>query len=111
MLNYKLRHRITLQQQTQTQDATTGEVTTSWTAFLSDEPAEVVPLSGKEYIAAAANQAGVDTRMAIRWRSGVLPTMRVVYDGNNYNISAVLPDPSNRRWLTIMCQRGVNDGA
>jgi hypothetical protein len=36
--------------------------------------------------------------------------MRVVFDGNNYQISAVLPDPSNRRWLTIMAERGVNDG-
>ena len=48
--------------------------------------------------------------VTIRWRSGIEPTMRVVYDGNNYQITAVLPDPSNRRWLTLMCQRGVNSG-
>jgi SPP1 family predicted phage head-tail adaptor len=110
MLTHKLRQRITLQSQVQTQDANTGEITVTWADWLANEPAEVVPLSGKEFIAAGATQAGVDCRMTIRWRSGVLPTMRVVYDGNNYQISAVLPDPSNRRWLTIMCQRGVNDG-
>lgn len=110
MLNYKLRQRVTLQSQTQTQDPNTGETTVSWTATVSDEPAEVVPLSGREFIQSGATQAGVDTRMTIRWRSGIEPTMRVVFDGNNYQISAVLPDPSNRRWLTLMCQRGVNDG-
>lgn len=110
MLNYKLRHRITLQQQVHTQDPTTGEDLVTWATFLADEPAEVVPLSGREFIQSAATQAAVDTRMTIRWRSGVEPTMRVVFDGNNYRVSAVLPDPSNRRWLTIMAERGVNDG-
>ena len=110
MLTHKLRHRITLQSRTQAQDASTGEVTLTWAASVSDEPAEIVPLSGKEFIAANSTQAGVDTRMTIRWRSGIEPTMRVVFDGQNYNIHAVLPDPSNRRWLTLMCSRGVNDG-
>lgn len=107
----KLRHRVTLQTQTQAQDPQTGEVALTWTDWLANEPAEVVPLSGREFIQSNAEQAGVDTRMTIRWRSGVEPTMRAVFDGQNYNIHAVLPDPTNRRWLTIMCQRGVNDGA
>lgn len=111
MLAPRLRHRVTVQQRTQTQDATTGEITVTWAALLVDEPAEVVPLSGKEYIAAGATQAVVDTRMTIRWRSGIEAAMRIVFDGQNYNVAAVLPDPSNRRWLTLMVQRGVNDGA
>lgn len=111
MLAHRLRHRITIQSQTLTQDTTTGENTVSWSAFLADEPAEVVPLSGKEFISAAASQAQVDCRMTIRWQSGVLPTMRVVFDSQNYQIRAVLPDPSNARWLTLMVQRGVDDGA
>ena len=110
MLNYKLRQRVTLQQQVHTQDPTTGEDLVTWAAFLTDEPAEVVPLSGKEFIQSAANQAAVDARMTIRWRSGVLPTMRVVFDSQNYSIHAVLPDPTNRKWLTLMVERGVNDG-
>ena len=110
MLNPKLRHRITLQSQTVTQDATTGEALTAWANWLADEPADVTPLSGREFIQSGATQAGVDCRMTIRWRTGVLPTMRVVFDSQNYNIHAVLPDPTNRRWLTLMVSRGVNDG-
>lgn len=111
MLTHRLSHRITLQSPTNAQDATTGEVTVTWADSVADEPAEVVPVSGKEFLQSSATQAGVDTRMTIRWRSGIEPTMRVVFDGQNYNIHAVLPDPSNRRWLTLMCERGVNDGA
>ena len=110
MLAPKLRHRVTFQSRTPTQDATTGEVTYSWSSTVSDEPAEVVPLSGRELVASGATQAGVDTRMTVRWRSGIDEKMRVVFDGNNYQITAVLPDPTNRRWLTLMCQRGVNSG-
>lgn len=106
----KLRHRITLQSRTATQDSNTGEMVMSWANTMADEPAEVVPLSGKEFIQSGATQAQVDTRITIRWRSGIEPTMRVVFDGNNYQITAVLPDPTNRRHLTLMCQRGVNSG-
>lgn len=110
MLTHKLRHRITLQSQVQTHDPATNAVEVTWADWLANEPAEVVPLSGKEFIAAGATQAAVDTRMTVRWRSGIEPTMRVVFDGHNYQLTAVLPDPSNRRWLTLMCQRGANDG-
>ena len=110
MRSTDLRHRITIEGQTQTQDANTLEWVTVWGTFLANEPAQVVPLSGREYIRAAANQAGVDTRMAIRHRDGLTADMRVVFDGQNYNVLAVLPDPTNARWLTLMCQRGINDG-
>lgn len=110
MLSYKLRHRITFQEQTHTQDATTGEDLVAWVNWLADEPAEVVPLSGREFIQSGANQSGVVARMTVRWRAGVLPTMRIVFDGQNYNIHPALPDPTNRRWLTLMVERGVNDG-
>ena len=106
----KLRHRIDLQSRTASQDAATGETTFTWSNSVASEPAEVVPLSGREFIQSGATQAGVDTRITIRWRSGIEPTMRVVFDGNNYQITAVLPDQTNRRWLTLMCQRGVNSG-
>ena len=36
--------------------------------------------------------------------------MRVTHDGKAYNIRAVLPDPTLRRHLTLMCESGVNHG-
>lgn len=111
MIAHKLRHRATFSAPTNTQDPNTGEITVTWTPVFTDEPVEVVPLSGKEFIQSNSGQAGVDTRAKVRWQSGYVPTMRMEFDGQNYNIHAVLPDPSNRRWLTLMCERGVNDGA
>lgn len=108
-LAQRLRHRGDLQAATSVQDPISGELTESWADFAADEPIEVVPLSGREFVQSGATQAGVDTRITMRYRAGVLPSMRWVVDGDVYNIRAVLPDPTLRRHLTMMCQRGVSD--
>lgn len=110
MLAPRLRHRITLQAKTVTQDTIGTAITQSWADWLAREPAEVVPLSGREFIQAGGKQAAVSARMTIRWRAGVVPTMRVIFDGGFYNIEAVLPDPTGRRWLTLMVSEGLSDG-
>lgn len=106
----KLRHRITLQSRVQTQDPVSGAVELTWSDYATEVPAEVVPLSGREFLSAAAEQAGVIARIVIRYDAGVLPTMRLVFDGVNHNIEAVLPDPTARRHLTLMVSRGTTDG-
>jgi len=109
MLSAKLRHRIDIEQLTITRDQWGGVIET-WTKFATGIPAAIVPLSGKEYIASSATQATVDTRMTIRFISGVLPSMRVLFGNVKYNIRAVLPDPTLQRHLTLMCETGANDG-
>lgn len=111
-----LRHRVDLQDLTTTQDSE-GRKIEDWVSMLtSDEellPAEIVPLSGREFVAAAAVQAGVTTRITMRrWRVEFTPRMRVVHpaDGKVYNIRAVLPDPTLRSHVTLMCEEGVNEG-
>jgi SPP1 family predicted phage head-tail adaptor len=105
----RLRHRITLEQLATSLDAEGGMVE-SWTP-IAEVWGEVAPVSGREYIAAQAVQAGIVARITIRHRTGVEPTMRVIHQGATYNIRAVLPDPhSGREWLTLMCEAGVNHG-
>lgn len=106
----KLRHRIAIQSRVETQDATSGAVTLTWANYATDVPAEVVPLSGREFMAASAEQAGVEARIMVRYDAGILPTMRVTFDGLSYDIRAVLPDPTARRHLALMVSRGVTDG-
>lgn len=108
-LAQRLRHRVTIEQVTETRDADGGVVTT-WAALHSKVPAEIVPLSGREFIAAQAAQAGVNARMTIRYVDGITPKMRVVHGPDIYNIEAVLPDPTLRRHLTLMVSTGVNNG-
>jgi SPP1 family predicted phage head-tail adaptor len=110
MLTQRLRHRVDIDYQVQTQDATTGAVAVTWAAFLVDEPAEIVPLSGREFIQSAAMQSQVTVRATIRYQSGIDASMRIRFDGETYKIQAILPDPSARRWLTLMLAKGVSDG-
>jgi len=65
--------------------------------------ASVVDISGREYVAANANQNSAHTKIAIRYMEGVLPSMRVLHDSNHYNIESVLGQ--NRVSLTLMCTR------
>jgi SPP1 family predicted phage head-tail adaptor len=104
----KLRHRIVLESLTNERDGIGGVVPT-WSTE-AGLWAEIVPLSGREFIAAQATQAGVTTRITIRWRDGVSPEMRIRHGSVIYNIRAVLPDPSLRQHITLMCETGVNNG-
>jgi SPP1 family predicted phage head-tail adaptor len=104
-----LRHRITLQSQGQVRGED-GEAEQGWADFAVNVPASVVPLSGREFMAAGELQGEVQARIAIRWMPGVLDTMRALFDGKVYAIRAVLPDPTGRRHITLMVSGGVADG-
>ena len=50
------------------------------------------------------------TRIRIRYRAGIVPSMRVVHRSTTYNIRLVIPDPdSGRRWITLGCTSGVEE--
>lgn len=115
MLTQRLRHRGDIEAPTSTQDPVSGAVATTWATVRTEgEPliaAEIVPLSGREFLAAQAIQAGVTTRITVRWRPvPVRPAMRFVHQGDVYDIRVVLPDPTLRGHLTLMCEQGVNNG-
>ena len=101
-LAHRLRHRITVEQLATTRDEF-GGVVESW-GTVAIVPAEVWPLSGREFVAAQAEQAGVTTRITIRYQAGIEPAMRITHDGRAYNIRAVLPDQTARRHITLMCE-------
>ena len=114
MIAPRLRHRVDIEVFDISQDSITGAMDEDWTSILArDEEliaAEIYPMSGREFIAAASVQAGVNTKITIRYRSDVQPKMRVVHGTDYYNIKAVLPDPTLRRHLTLLCETGVNEG-
>lgn len=114
MLSQRLRHRIDIEALSITQDSTTGVVSEAWVSIRAlgepGIPAEIVALSGREFTAAAKENADVTTRITMRRRAGLLPSMRVVHEGQIYNIRAILPDPSLRTHITLMCSVGANEG-
>lgn len=106
----RLRHRITIQEKTNTQDPTTGVVSASWSNAYTSVPAEVVPLSGREFLAAQQRQAEVTARITIRNGLTIDQNMRILHEGKTYDIAAILPDPTFSRHVTIMAAEGVNNG-
>ena len=66
--------------------------------------AAVEPLTGREYIAAAAAVSEVTAKIRLRYRPGVLGTDRVNHDGQVYGIEAVIDVHSSRRELHLMCK-------
>jgi SPP1 family predicted phage head-tail adaptor len=110
MIAPRLRHRVDVQNFATVVDSNTGAVSDLWTDFDTDVPAEVWPMSGREFVAAQAIQAGVTTKITIRYQAGIEQRMRILHEGKTYNIQAVLPDPTLRKYLTLMCESGVNAG-
>lgn len=103
----KLDKRILIQSPPTGQDDN-GEPLTTRTDFVTDTPdhkvwASITDVSGREFLAAEAGQNQVQTKIGIRYRAGVLPSMRVVYGATTYNIEAVLGQ--DMKTLLLMCSR------
>lgn len=106
-LAQRLNRRVTLQVKGAAQDST-GEVSPdSWTNFVTTGDgkvwAEVLDITGREFISAGAQQSTTQTKVTIRYRDGVEPTMRLLYGDRAYKIDAVLGE--DRRTLTLMCSK------
>ena len=71
-------------------------IVTTWAA--------VEPLVGREYIAAAAVQSEVTTRIRLRYRPGITSADRVSHEGREYNIVSVIDHRSDHRELVLMCR-------
>jgi SPP1 family predicted phage head-tail adaptor len=107
----KLRHRVTFQAITSTQDPVTGEMVQGWATMWDQVPASIEPLSVKDFIASSATQSALTARIMIRYRDGVLPSMRILHRSTVYNIHGVMPDAdSGLEYLTLAVAAGVNDG-
>jgi SPP1 family predicted phage head-tail adaptor len=107
----ELDKRITLQQL----GAAVNELNESTEAWVNLIPtgdgklwARVRDMSGRQYIAATANQNVVMTEIRIRKRDGVVEKMRALHRDDIYDIEAVLE--RERGWLDLMCTRGQNNG-
>lgn len=83
-----------------------------WETIWEKVPASVEPLSARDLIAAQAGQSEASGRIVIRYRGGVLPTMRILHRGDIYNIQGQpMPDlVSGLEYLTILVAKGLNDG-
>lgn len=93
----RLRHYITIQTVTITNDVE------SWADTHANVPASIEPLRGREFWESQTVSAETAYRVTIRYRSGVLPTMRVKWGTRIFRINAVLNIEERNRELHLMC--------
>ncbi|WP_288078389.1 phage head closure protein [Pseudomonas sp.] len=105
MMIGKLRHPIDIEKRSYRQDPVTGEMLETW-ASLAREWARAEGISGKEFVAAGAQQSTTTVRVTLRYRADLTTSMRFRHVGKIYNIKAILPD-NERKLLVCMCEEGL----
>lgn len=105
----ELNQRITLQQKTTTRNAI-GEAVVTW-SDVATVWAKVMPLRGNAFYAANQEQHVVDARFMIRERSGLSVGMRLLWKGQPYDITNLIPGTDQYQGtIEINAINGVKDG-
>lgn len=109
MQSGRLRERVTIQQQSITRDAS-GEELITW-SDVATVWAQVLPGASSERFQAAAGQrvAEVSHTVRIRFRAGITPKMRLVWETRVLEILSIVDPDGRRRTGLLLCseeQRG-----
>ncbi len=104
----KLNQRVTLQRRAAGEDAM-GQANGAW-EDVAPLWAQVLPLRGREYFAAAAVQQETSVKVTIRYRPDVTPSMRLVWQGVPYDITSVVQLGGRKFWLELLMISGGRDG-
>lgn len=109
----KMKRRVTIQEYVSFQNPVTGSIVKEWRDVVTVW-GEVSSVSGRELIAAQAEQTEITVRIWIRYRKGVTTKNRMTCTEKGmsvtiYDIKAVLPDADRTR-LEIMCTGGLTSG-
>lgn len=107
----RLRHRIDIEEQVRTRDPVTGGYDVTWQVKHASVPADIKPVSIKEFIAGQSQDAQIEATIKIRHRAGLDHSMRINHNGKIYAVHGWLPDTdSGLEFLTAPCSAGVQDG-
>ena len=101
----KLNRKIDIINPVEVKSSLSGELITTWSTYIKNRWAMVIPLSGRELFTASQYKAEVDTTFIIRYSSGVKPDMRVVYNESSYYISNIIDPNDDHKELQILTRR------
>jgi len=104
----ELNRRITIQQRDSEQN-TFGQQLLTWSDVLICW-AGIEQMQGRELEMAQAINAETTHRVTIRYRAGITPAMRVLYQGRVLNVLSVLDIDTAHVALHLMCSGGLNQG-
>ena len=93
----ELRHRITFQlQDLDSEDEDWEDIATTW--------ANINPISGKEYYSAETINSDLTHKIRLRYRKGITPDMRVIYNDRIFYIISVINEYEKNTMLQLMCR-------
>jgi len=104
MLSNRLRHRISIQEVSESQNSENGAVSEVWInktlsdgTVLNSVPAEVLTGAGKEFVQSGALQGEFNARINLRWFPELTLKMRVIWENTVYQITSIETDITARR--------------
>ena len=93
----KLNKRITFQlQDLDSEDEGWEDIATTW--------ASINPISGKEYYSAETINSDLTHKIRLRYRRGITPDMRILYNGRIFYIVSVINEYEKNTMLQFMCR-------
>ena len=108
MLAQRLRHTITIEQQSTALDGYGGNVGT-WST-LATVRAGIEPYGGREVVQNGGNAAEQYVRIVIRYRADVTPQHRIRWGARIYTIKAPPASPAeSNRLLELTCSVGESE--
>jgi len=99
----KLRHRVEIVTPDAQQDSAGGWVIDQTSLFLTVW-ASVEALSGRELYAAQQQVSEVTHKIVIRWRTGILSSMCVLFEDRFFQIMAILNPDGRHKLLILLCK-------
>lgn len=84
-----------------------GVPTKTITDYAAGVPANVVPVSGREFFEAQRVNSQVNWKVTIRYRTDVKPAHRVLFGTRVFEVVSVMPDVQRYMEVLMMC-REVN---
>ena len=100
----RLKAKITIQQASEAPDAY-GERVMTWSDYAANRWAEVDPQKGVEQFLRQRTISEDTVLFRLRYIAGVIPKMKLVYGGNDYNIRSVINVRNADRELLLECQK------
>lgn len=100
-----LRHRVTIESATSTQDAVGQDIKT-WATF-GYWYCNISPLRGREYIDSRSIQDEQTYKFQGRYVNGITPQMRIVWNSKTFDIQAVMNVNERDRMTEVLAVEGV----
>ncbi|MFT6496253.1 MAG: SPP1 family predicted phage head-tail adaptor [Cycloclasticus pugetii] len=101
----RLRHKVEIQQATESQDST-GAIVETWATFLTLR-ASYEPKTAKESYQSSQEFAQSSAMFRTRYRSGVTTKMRLLFDNRLFDIEGVVDMYGRGREMQILCTENV----